>query len=196
VSVFCINLHKISKALIIGPVYDQIDKFEKIENISKNYDITIINGSICYLLDNLQDKLNKFQKILNNKIIYLASDLDYVSMRQNSLVENWVKDKPNVASIKFKSGSSVIVTSGGVPNNLGLEGLQSNLKISFMSMVGETPWHHQYNGMLGYVISNNPLSDKPPEFFNYSCRIGINYNKNKIYCQEIDEYKLKNTILL
>lgn len=193
----CIKINNISKALVIGPIYDQIDKFKKIKEISKNYDITILNGSICHLLDNdLQNRINELNKILNNKIIYLNSDLDYIAMTKSNIVEDWIKNKPNIANIRFSSGTNLIVVSGGVPNNLGLDGLQSNLEISFMSRVGDTPWHYEYNGMLGYVISNNPLSDKAPEFFNYSARIGTKYNKNKIYCQEIEEYGLKNTIML
>ena len=194
---FCINFNKISKALIIGPIYDQINKLEKIKKMSENYDATIINGSVCHILDgNQKNRIQEFEKILNNKIYYLASDLDYISMKKDSFVETWISNKPNVAKIKFNSGVPVLVMSGGIPSQLGPFGIESNLEISFVSNQGEVAWHHKYNGMAGYVISNNPLSDAPPEFFNYSARMGINYNKNKIYCQEIEEYGLKNTILL
>jgi hypothetical protein len=193
----CVNFNKIKKALIIGPIYDQLDKLQKIKNMSENYDITIINGSICHILNNNQkNRIENFEKILNKKIYYLASDLDYVSMMEDDFIKNWLLDKPNVAKIKFNSGVPVLIMSGGIPSQLGRFGIESNLEISFVTNQGEVAWHHKYNGMAGYVISNNPLSDAPPEFFNYSARIGINYNKNKIYCQEIEEYGLKNTILL
>lgn len=179
--------------LVIGPVYD-VSKIDKILSLQDNYELIVINGSLLHTLDNLEEKLSAINK-LNDKIIYNVSDLDYKSCINNKL-ESWIKYKNNITQITFNGGGTLLVVSGGVIPNMVKEDLRSNLEISFVSKIEGDSWHNRYNGMLGYIISNNPLDDSPPEYFQYSCRIGNTYKSNLVYAQEASQYGLQKTFLI
>jgi len=105
--------------------------------------------------------------------------------------------KPNVIIINFVSQSSLIVTCGGVLPKMTKSQLSDNLETSFISNIENKPWHKFYGGGYGYIISNNPLTDKEPAFYNYSAQIGNVYSKScQVYAQEVDQFGLKKTILL
>ena len=183
------------KILVTGPIYNLL-KLESLNNLVDNYELIVINGSLFYNLENIENKINNLNKLLNDKIIYNLSDLDYVSSTQNEKIFNFIKNKSNVVTVNFNGGSCVTIVSGGIPFNMGKEGLQSNLEISFVSRLGEGAWHEQYGGKLGYIISNNPLKDAPPDYFAYSCRLGTTAQSQKTYAQEVNQYGLQKTILL
>lgn len=196
---FCKNITNVKNILVTSSIYDKIDKLDKVMKLIDNYDYVIINGNVCYPDDGyVLDRLQQIDNYLaNNKIIYVAGQYDYQLMVTNNAVYQWIKNKPNVVNVKFMRGTSLIVVNGGIPINMPREALESNLKITFCSKEGGVAWHHKYNGKLGYVISNNPLSNQPPEFFNYSARLGVKFSKNnKIYLQEANENGLQKTFVL
>jgi hypothetical protein len=78
-----------------------------------------------------------------------------------------------------------MVCSGGPINSS-----DNIFSFSFLNYINNIPWHYSYNGENGYVISNNPITDNNPKFYNYSCSLGTD---NKIYGQEINKFGLKST---
>jgi len=133
--------------------------------------------------------------IETKKVIYNIGHLDYEVSAHEYLVSNFIKNKPNVINLIFKRGNSVIVTDGGVTAEMNIENI--GIESSFVSCNNNENWHKKYNGFLGYVISNSPVSDNNPDFYHYSCRIGTKYNENmKIFAQEIETNGIKNTIIL
>lgn len=195
------------KILVVGPLYDQIKKLEVIENIADKYDIIIFNGNLCYPNNNLleiEDRIEKIDKYLKTgKFIYNLGNYDLLLLKQLEIenkqekIENWLKNKPNVVIINFESQSSLIVTCGGILPKMTKADLYNNLETSFISKVNDKIWHYLYGGSYGYIISNNPLTDNYPSFYNYSAQIGNKYSENvKVYAQEVDQYGLKKTILL
>ena len=202
------NIHKsANKILVVGPIYDQIDKLNKIEEMLPNYDRIIINGSLCYPFNNLeqvQQRVSRISQLLRSyKIVYNISRHDllcaqhlYNNSKYPKLL-NWILNKPNITTITFQNQTNLIVTGGGITSTMNRDMLYDNLETSFVSNIGQEPWHKKYVGMLGYVISNNPLTNQKPKFYPYSAQIGNIYSENvKVYAQEAEPFGLKRTILL
>lgn len=201
------NLTKINgKILIIGSVYD---KFIDISNLLDKYQYIIYNGNICYPFNDLNKVYQRIDYINNlyqtKKVIYNLGNYDLKLL--SFLLENnsnhdlikWILSKSNLISIKFEKGTSALIINGGVlPENININSLENNIEISFLSYINDEPWHNFYNGRFGYIISNNPLNNDKPIFYNYSMQLGTKYDQNntKIYAQEIDGFGLKETILL
>lgn len=194
-----------NKALVVGPIYNKLDKLKNALDLSKNYDLTIFNGNLCYPFDDLVevqsriDILDPFIK--SNKVLYNLGNYDFklinLLSEKQCTIKDWLIDKPNVIIIDFVNQSSIIITCGGVlPKNTKSD-LNDNLETSFISNINNTPWHNFYGGGYGYIISNNPLTDKHPSFYNYSAQIGnVHSEFCQVYAQEIDQFGLKRTILL
>lgn len=188
-----------SSFLVVGPIYGNLDKLSKIEEMEPKYDWTIFNSGLCYPHDDLGQIKNRIQKFKqwsqDKNIIYIAGRQDLLLLRQIDDLEitEWISKCCNVVIADFAS-RTVIVTDGGIPSTVKTRSdLFNNLELSFVSQIDDKPWHHSYNGGLGYVISNNPLTTKSPQYFNYSMQLG---NQTSIYAQEVDGMGLKQTILL
>lgn len=193
----------INKILVIGPIYDNISKIQHISNINHNYDIVIFNGSLCYPNNDLE-QVRKRISIMNNllssnKYIYNVSDYDlllaYDLNNDNKSIDitNWIWSNPNIVIVDFEqTQSTIIITSGGISPKMNRESIMNNLEVSFINDIN---CHKHYGGMQGYFISNNPLTNDAPKFYNFSAQIGNHYG-NDVYAQEVDGFGLKRTILL
>ena len=158
------------KVLIIGPTYNKQDKINNALNLKNNYDYLIFIG-----------KLN----IKDDKILYCLTNNEVKS----NIYE--LKNTPNIIKIEFYR-YSLVVTNGGIYNNMDLN---DNIESSFIANINNKPWHENYDGRSGYVISSFPLTDKEPSFYKYSMRIG-NSESGEVYAQEVDSTGLKQTIIL
>lgn len=174
------------KILVVGNLQNHIEKLSRIEELSKNYDWTIINSGISL------EHINQLKQILSDsKIIYLAGRLEYSQLITSH--EPWIQALANVVIADFPH-HTLIVTDGGIPSNVRVRmDLFNNLEVSFISQHQDKPWQASYNGRLGYVISNNPLTLENPQYYSYSMQIG-NLGNGGVYAQEIDEVGLKETI--
>lgn len=192
------------KILVVGSIYDKIDKLKNAISLKDNYDLIIINGNACYPNDNLnmvRDRVELIDQYLQTgKIIYNVGQFDLHlinKLEENDPLKKWIEERPNIILISFQNQSSLIVTSGGLTPQINKKNLYDNLELSFVSYIQNEPWHKLYGGSLGYVISNNPLTKKEPQFYNYSAQIGnIYYELTQVYAQEADQFGLKKTILL
>ena len=187
------------KFLVIGPIYNKLDKLSKIDGLLSQYDYIIFNGGLVYPSEDIQQVKEGIQKFTEwsrgKKIVYIngRNDLLLLEKTDDKDITQWIRNNCNVVIAIFDS-RNVVVTDGGIPNDIkGMYELMDNLEISFISQINNKPWHDSYNGGLGYVITNNPLTNKPPQYYNYSMQIG---NLNQVYAQEVDEIGLKNCILL
>jgi hypothetical protein len=199
-----IFLPKISgKILVVGPIYDKIDRLAAIEKMIPQYNLILFNGGLCCPsndLDQIQLRISKIQDLMDHhRIVYLAGRSDYSILQSldNVAITNWINMRPNIAFVAFPT-RTVLVMDGGIPSTVKtINELHNNMEISFLSKIKDKPWHAAYNGGLGYVISNNPLTDQPPQYYSYSMQLGNTYGpENKLYAQEINEVGLKQTILL
>jgi hypothetical protein len=194
------------KLLIVGPVYDKVDKIEKAAMLASKYQFVIFNGNMCYPYDDIaliKSRIKLIEGYLKQNIFYNLGGYDIKLLnilRENNEyddVQHWILSKPNVIIADYER-SRFIITGGGIPARMTqVIELSNNIETSFVSYIDSSPWHKYYSGKLGYVVSNNPLTKIAPEFYNFSAQIGNVYSEdNEVYAQEIDEYGLKETILL
>lgn len=191
------------KILVVGPLYDKIEKLAKLEEIALEYDWIIFNSGLLYPshdLDQVKERIEKLREfIVKYKAAYLVGRTDYTLMAQtrDKDIEHWVNGSYNVAFADFTS-RGVVILDGGIPESVSKRGeLFTNLEISFVSQINGKPWHDSYNGRVGYVISNNPMQEHIPVYYKHSMQLGCTYGpESPTYAIEVDEISLKKTILL
>lgn len=188
------------KVLVVGSIYDKIDKLQTLKEIDNNYDLIIVNGNITYPynINKIENRIELF-KTLSTKYIYNLGnyDLKFLIKNSSSKIEKWLYSKSNAVIINFKNQTSLIILNGGVLPKMSKQELDNNIEISFISKIDNDPWHKTYGGGYGYIISNQPFTNEKPYFYNYSMQMGNVYSENvKIYCQEVDQYGLKETFLI
>lgn len=191
------------KVLVIGSIYDRLDKLEKILELCKIYKLIILNGNLCYPFTNIVDIENRIKYITNilpsHKVIYNIGNYDLLSSIQcptSTILSNWITVNPNVVILEFYNQTTTIITNGGITPHMTKNDLISGVETTFVSNIEGQPWHNKYYGQYGYIISNNPLSLFKPKFYPFSLQMGSLYCQNMIYGQEVDMTGLKNTILL
>lgn len=193
------------KTLVIGPIYNKIDKLKSVKDLFPNYDFIIFNGGLCYPYDNLKEvetRIHIMNEYLQSKKVFYNLgnyDLELLKSLEESnkfpQIAKWLQQQSNV--IIINSQQSLIVTCGGLTPQMNKKDLFNNWETSFVSNINNMPWHKSYGGSYGYVISNNPLTNGPPQFYNFSAQIGNAYNENtQVYAQEVERLGLKKTILL
>ena len=187
------------KILVVGAIYDKIDKISIVEQMIPQYDYTVFNGGLLYPFDsNVQQRIDKMNQITSkNKAVYLASRVDYIQLRNspNREIEAWIQSCYNVAIADFSTRTVIIVDGGIPPTVISRQDLMNNLEVSFISQIDNKPWHLNYSGGLGYVISNNPLTVQSPQYYKYSMQLGTQYTMDsQVYVQEVDEIGLKKLI--
>lgn len=190
----------INKILIVSAIYDKLDKLHRAISLQNNYDYIIITGNLCYPNDDLnqvQTRINEFEKCKSEKILYNLGHYDLLLKQQISNFEivSWLNKQPNVIFVEFVRGTSIVITNGGIISDMKKTDLYDNLETSFVSKINNTNWHELYVGQCGYVVSNNPVTKDIPQFYNFSAQIGNEYGAN-VYAQEADQYGLQQTILL
>jgi hypothetical protein len=193
----------IGKILVVGPIYDKMEKLSIVENLMPQYQFVIFNGGLCFPSDDLsqlKSRISKMQNLLdNNKTIYLAgrTDLTLLPKLEDTEIINWIRYRPNIAIIKYPTRVALVMDGGIPPGTKSNNDLIDNMEVSFISQIKEKPWHTSYSGGLGYVISNNPLTNHFPNFYSYSMQLGNAYSpEGFVFAQEIDEIGLKKTISL
>lgn len=181
------------KILVVGLIYNKMDKLAQVEALIPQYDFTIFNGGLLYPFDsNVQRRIDKMNEITSKtKSVYLAGRLDYMQIGSSPALDKWIQGCYNVVVADFPS-RTVIVVDGGIPPNTTRQDLAHDLEVSFISQIDNKPWHLNYNGGLGYVVSNNPLTVTTPQYYKYSMQMGNRYTQDSpVYAQEVDEIGLK-----
>ena len=174
------------KILVVGPLYDQVDKLALHPDWFVGHDLIIFNGNLSYPHDSLHDVRTRIKVIDNylqpGRVIYNLGNQDLILMKrlwetgEAPDIYQWLQIKSNVVMIDFASQSSLTITGGGVVPQMARSSLQDNLEISFVSSLGGRAWHELYGGGCGYIIANNPLTQNKPKFYNYSVQIGTIYS--------------------
>lgn len=195
------------KALVVGPIYNKIDKLNKIKSLMPDYDFVIFNGNLCYPFDDLDKVRNRIQVlneyleagtsfyVLGNYDLQLLFYLDKTKEAQD--IQNWLQKHSNIIIVNYDSQQSLIVTCGGISPQMEKRDLLENIEISFISQIDGYSWHKWYGGGYGYIISNNPLTSGPPQFHNFSAQIGNIPDKiGQVYAQEVTPLGLGKTISL
>jgi len=189
-----IELKKIKSAIVVSSDQNLFDNISEIKKIIKNYEICIINGNITKNTSDEKELKYRFDLLSDlcksEKIIYNIGSFDLKISLTSQATRDWIKGKNNVINLITSKGYSFIILDGGVSKSiLKKDELHNNIEASF---INDISWHKEYDGSIGYVIANKPVSSKP-KFYNYSCSLGIT---NKICIQEIFENGLDKTIII
>jgi hypothetical protein len=190
------------KILVVGPLYSNIEKLSVLTDMMPEYDWIIFNGGLCYPsgdLSQVRDRIARMNKLVEEtgKVIYVTGRSDYILYsnleEKDKDIAQWIRTRCNILIADFP-GRTVLVMDGGLPRGIkGRAALQDNLEISFVSGIDGKPWHEWYDGRLGYIISNNPMTSKFPQYYNCSMQLG---HSSSLYAQEVGELGLQRTILL
>jgi hypothetical protein len=177
------------KLLIVGPTYGRLNDLSMLKQLISQYDHVIFNSGL------LPNNIEHMQALIAKKrAIYVIGRSDYLFLRDypDHAISQWIRQLPNAVLAEFPS-RNVVIIDGGIPKNLTKKQLLAhNLEVSFISNV---QWHQTYNGSLGYVITNNPLTDQYPTYYHHSLQLG-NIKDSSIYAQEIDDIGLKKIFTL
>lgn len=94
----------VNKLLVVGPIYDQIDKLEKVNGLLNDYDYVIFNGSLCYPYNNLQQveqRISRMNDLLKSyKVTYNVSQHDLLCAKhlydnnQSPQILKWICPNP------------------------------------------------------------------------------------------------------
>lgn len=183
--------------LIIGEIYDKIDKINELIN-KDNYDVIIINGNVCYPIDDIlliKKRIEIVNNITSNKTIYISGKKDFEAIKSlnDDYISKWILSHPNAVFLQFKNGSKIIVMDGGVTPKMDIKDIQESIEISFVSKIEGIPWHIYYNGRFGYIISNKPELNSV-KYNGYSAQIGTKYESNKTFAVEANKFGIKKAI--
>lgn len=184
--------NRIFKILVVSTLNQRIDTIDKIISLSSKYDYVIINGGLNYATDFERMK----ELLITTNIIYCIGRKDLLtSLTADNKISEWISNRPNIVVVNFQN-RNVLIMDGGIPYGVKSPSeLLDNLEISFVSQIEGVSWHSFYWGEWGYVISNNPLTDKKPQYYRYSLQLG-NHKKGQIYAHEVNEKGLGQIICL
>lgn len=191
------------KILVVGALYNNIDKLTRLSEIASEYDWIIFNSGLCYPTSDVKqvkDRILRMKDFISqHHAAYIVGRSDYLMLTKTSdlQIESWVKGSYNVAILDFAS-RSIVVVDGGIPNGIQKRSdLYDNMEVSFTSRIDEKSWHESYNGRVGFVISNNPLAGKSPQIYSHSMQLGNAFVEDgPVYAIEVDDISLKKTIVL
>ncbi len=198
------NIPRDQRILVISRINDK-EVLPKIEKISKNYQMTILNGGISSSKElfsqvkSLFERESRFAYCLSSDDLLLADREKTANLstqeRSPLGMGEWLSSRPNVFILEFANGTRTIILNGGISPKMGRrDDLLNNLEVSFISHFNSKPWHQSYGGKLGYVISNLPtLVQEEPKFHPFSCQMGHTQN---VFAQEVLPEGLGQTILL
>jgi hypothetical protein len=195
------------KTLVVGPIYDKIEILQSQKKLWDKQELIVFNGNLCYPNDDL-DQIEKRIEIMDDliqsgKVIYNLGDQDLLLLRkldqnrQYPKIRNWLQSKSNVVIIKYLTQIQFIITNGGVLPTMQQKDLHHNFETSFISNIDGQPWHNKYGGSYGYIISNNPLTQETPQYYNFSLRIGnVYHQKSLTYAVQVGQYGVERIFSL
>src|SRR5271154_4309866 len=148
--------------LVVGPIYNKLDKLDEIEKLLPQYDWIVFNDNISFTDNNLLTTLSQIRRmdqlLASGKVVYNVGNMDLAMANQMDIwdpdqltIAEWIQNKPNVVIADFDGSFQAVVLSGGIPSHItDREQLIDNIEVSFAIHPHET-----YSGGLGYVICNS-----------------------------------------
>jgi hypothetical protein len=156
------------RLLIVGPLYDRLEKLTSLKQICQPNDILVFLGDTCYPYKNTTEvvkRLNELTTFFEGKTsYYLLGEKDLLFKSQiktaHSDAYDWLHYKLLGVRFIYNNQSSVLMIHGGIlPKHRKLSDLNNDPEVSFITETGEEiNWHKKYDGRFGYVISSHPAS--------------------------------------
>lgn len=190
------------KILIVAPIYNQIEKLEKLQNLAGPDTLFVFLGNVCFPNDNkIHERINKIQDFLkSNDGYYIIGKQDLLYLRDNKLDEftfKWINNQLIYVSFIFSSSIILTMVHGGISPNINNWDKLKTFETSFVSQINGKNWHDTYTGMFGYVISALPPIDGEIQHYNFSCTIDdLAFKTNKLVVQEYNKFGLQEFYII
>jgi hypothetical protein len=199
---FDINEERI---LIVGPLYNKLDKLVSLKQIYKPNDILVFLGDTCYPYKNTAEvvkRLNELTVFFEGKTShYLLGERDLLFKSQIKTAHSdayyWLNSKLLGIRFIYKNQSSVLMIHGGIlPKHQKISDLNNDPEVSFITEANEKKnWHKSYDGRLGYILSSHPANKEPKvQHYKYSSSLDtLCYETNILAVQEFTHKGLGQT---
>lgn len=182
--------------LIVGPIYDKIEKLNEIDKLYDKNKIIVFLGDICF--PGTSAEITERIKILNefmekHNSYYIVGDKDLIFNKNPLSSNNLINENLLALKCNFDNNSMLLLLHGGVLNHT-LEKI-NDIEIAFITDNPEInkPWHISYNGRLGYIISSH-CYDSEVKHYNFSSSLDTKaYETNILAIQEFDKNGLGKT---
>lgn len=177
--------------LVIGPIYNQIDKLPLLEKHTKNR-LVVFLGDLCYPYNSFTDiseRLKSLRSFIQGKrCFYILGDKDLIFMKKifssHTDTYDWLNAQRKALRFSFSNNTNILLVHGGVlPSHKTWNEVQNDLESAFITNLQETgkPWHDIYDGRFGYVISSHPSEVK---IYNHSMSLETEgFNTDKLAAQ-------------
>lgn len=199
---------KNERILVIGPIYNKMEKLLALKTIIKPDDILVFMGNISFpykIGSEVTKRINQLDAFCDDKkAYYIVGDLDLIFKSKNAGsnpdVCGWLQYKSLGLKFSFENNTNIIVINGSIlPEYKKIENLNNNLEISFYKIDDEGKhWHDTYDGRFGFVVSNYPYSlNNKIKIYNHSVSLNTRCNETNILAvQEITNKGLGQTFYL
>lgn len=195
--------------LVVGPLYNKLEKLYAIEPLVKDNSIVVLLGDICFPYEKYSDvpsRIEQMKLFMEGKDAhYVLGDKDLVYMQKtfaaHADTHDWLAVQPLAVRFVFENQTSALVVHGGIlPRHTTWGEISDDLEISFITNVPtiNKPWHRVYNGRFGYVLSSHPAT-KENEAVKYEHSISLDTNAHetdKVAVQEFTEKGLGETFYI
>lgn len=181
--------------LVIGPLYNKIDKLDLLEEVAKDK-LVVLLGDISYpynTFNDVSDRLKKIRSFIAGKrCFYILGDKDLIFMKKifssNADTYDWLSLQRKALRFSFSNNTNLLVVHGGVlPTHTTWNDVQDDYESAFVSTLVDTgvSWHTQYDGRFGYVLSSHGnFGDSEIKFYNHSAALDTEcYKTDKLAVQ-------------
>lgn len=192
--------------LVVSPLYNKTDKLYAINSlINENRTIAFL-GDTCHPYDKFSEvppRINQIREFMEGKDAHYVlgdKDLTYAQKTFSTHVDNreWLALQQGIIKFVFQNQTSALVLHGGIlPRHTTWSELVNDMEVVFIANNPSVnkPWHKQYNGRFGYVLSAHGATNPGEvEMFNHSIALDtLAYESNKVAVQEFTENGLGET---
>lgn len=195
--------------LVVGPLYNKLEKLYAIGPLVKDNSIVVLLGDICFPYEKYSEVPSRIEQVKlfmeGKDAHYVLGDKDLVYMQKtfatHADTHDWLAVQPLAVRFVFENQTSALVTHGGIlPRHTTWGEISDDLEIAFITNVPtiNKPWHRVYNGRFGYVLSSHPAT-KENEAVKYEHSISLDTNAHetdKVVVQEFTEKGLGETFYI
>lgn len=195
--------------LVVGPLYNKMDKLFALTPLIKEDSIVVFLGDIAYPFNKFSDvppRIETIKTFMEGKDChYVLGDKDLIYMQKtfssSADTHEWLSKQSTAIRFMFDNGTSVLAVHGGIlPRHTTWGEVNSDLEISFITEVTsiKKSWHKLYNGRFGYVVSSHLANkDNKVEIHKHSISLDTNAHESDVVAvQEFTKNGLGQTFYI
>src|SRR5271154_4036970 len=109
--------------LVVGPIYNKLDKLDEIEKLLPQYDWIVFNDNISFTDSNISSVVSQIKRmdrlLASGKVVYNVGNMDLTMANKMDIwdpdqltIAEWIRNKPNVVIADFDGSFQAVVLSG------------------------------------------------------------------------------------